>query len=44
MYTANAYHQAGRGGVFVISGTVVEQVANAGPVSTYGENDMVLDN
>jgi hypothetical protein len=32
------------GGVFVISGAVVEQVANEGPVTTYGQNDMVLDN
>ena len=32
------------GGVFVISGAVVEQVTNAGPVTTYGQNDMVLDN
>ena len=32
------------GGVFVISGAVVEQVTNAGPVTTYGHNDMVLDN
>ena len=32
------------GGVFVISGAVVEEVVNAGPVTTYGQNDMVLDN
>lgn len=32
------------GGVFVISGAVVEQVTNIGPVTTYGQNDMVLDN
>ena len=32
------------GGVFVVSGARVERVANAGPVSTYGPNDMVLDN
>lgn len=32
------------GGVFVISGAVVEQVGNVGPVTTYGQNDMVLDN
>jgi hypothetical protein len=32
------------GGVFVISGAVVEQVVNNGPVTTYGQNDMVLDN
>ena len=32
------------GGVFVISGASVEEVVNAGPVTTYGSNDMVLDN
>lgn len=32
------------GGVFVISGAEVDQVINAGPVTTYGQNDMVLDN
>jgi hypothetical protein len=32
------------GGVFVISGAVVEQVVDAEPVTTYGANDMVLDN
>ena len=32
------------GGVFVISGAVVEEVVNAGPVTTNGQNDMVLDN
>ena len=32
------------GGVFVISGAVVDQVASTGPVTTYGQNDMVLDN
>lgn len=32
------------GGVFVISGAEVEEVHNAGPVTTYGQNDMVLDN
>lgn len=32
------------GGVFVISGAVVEEVVNEGPVTTYGQNDMVLDN
>jgi hypothetical protein len=31
------------GGVFVISGAVVDQVVNAGP-TTNGQNDMVLDN
>ena len=32
------------GGVFVISGAVVQEVDNAGPVTTNGQNDMVLDN
>lgn len=32
------------GGVFVISGAVVEQVLNQEPVTTKGQNDMVLDN
>lgn len=32
------------GGVFVISGATVDRVVNAGPVTTYGQNDMVLDN
>jgi hypothetical protein len=32
------------GGVFVISGAHVEEVVNEGPVTTYGQNDMVLDN
>jgi hypothetical protein len=32
------------GGVFVISGAVVDQVLTSGPVTTYGQNDMVLDN
>ncbi|GAB3268136.1 hypothetical protein GCM10027449_01210 [Sinomonas notoginsengisoli] len=32
------------GGVFVISGASVDSVVNAGPVTTYGQNDMVLDN
>ncbi len=32
------------GGVFVISGAVVDQVLNTGTVTTYGQNDMVLDN
>jgi hypothetical protein len=32
------------GGVFVISGAHVEDVRNEGPVTTYGQNDMVLDN
>ncbi len=32
------------GGVFVISGAIVERVTNLGPVTTLGQNDMVLDN
>jgi len=32
------------GGVFVVSGAHVEFVHNRGPVTTYGVNDMVLDN
>jgi hypothetical protein len=32
------------GGVFVVSGARVAEVINAGPVTTYGQNDMVLDN
>jgi hypothetical protein len=32
------------GGVFVISGAVVQQVVNAAAVTTNGQNDMVLDN
>ena len=32
------------GGVFVVSGARVETVVNDGPVTTYGANDMVLDN
>lgn len=32
------------GGVFVITGAEVEHVLNTGPVTTYGPNDMVLDN
>ena len=31
-------------GVFIISGAVVAEVVNAGPVTTHGPNDMVLDN
>ncbi|MFI1096406.1 hypothetical protein [Streptomyces sp. NPDC020917] len=31
-------------GVFVVSGAVVEDVRTAGPVTTRGQNDMVLDN
>ena len=32
------------GGVFVVSGATVDKVINAGPVTTHGQNDMVLDN
>jgi hypothetical protein len=32
------------GGVFVVYGAFVDRVENHGPVSTYGANDMVLDN
>jgi len=32
------------GGVFVVSGAFVDNVRNRGPVTTYGPNDMVLDN
>lgn len=32
------------GGVFVVSGAEVDTVHTAGPVTTYGPNDMVLDN
>lgn len=32
------------GGVFVISGATVDEVVNTGPVTTHGQNDMVLDN
>ena len=32
------------GGVFVVSGAFVDRVVNQGPVTTYGPNDMVLDN
>ncbi len=32
------------GGVFTVYGTRVDVVRNAGPVTTYGVNDMVLDN
>ena len=31
-------------GVFVISGAIVDNVTNKGPVTTLGQNDMVLDN
>ena len=32
------------GAVFVVSGAFVDRVHNRGPVTTYGANDMVLDN
>lgn len=32
------------GGVFVVSGAIVDKVLNAGEVVTHGQNDMVLDN
>jgi hypothetical protein len=32
------------GGVFVVYGAFVDNVRNLGPVTTYGANDMVLDN
>lgn len=32
------------GGVFVVTGARVGAVVNRGPVTTYGQNDMVLDN
>jgi hypothetical protein len=32
------------GGVFVVYGAYVDSVHNGGPVTTYGANDMVLDN
>ena len=32
------------GGVFVVHGACVDLVRNRGPVTTYGPNDMVLDN
>ena len=32
------------GGVFVVSGATANLVHNCGPVTTYGPNDMVLDN
>ena len=32
------------GGVFVVCGAAAELVRNRGPVTTYGANDMVLDN
>ncbi|MBW4025366.1 MAG: hypothetical protein HIU92_19935, partial [Proteobacteria bacterium] len=37
-------HDRIAGGVFVVSGTTVRSVRNRGPVTTYGANDMVLDN
>ena len=37
---------AGRiaGGVFILQGAEIDEVRNLGPVTTYGANDMVLDN
>jgi hypothetical protein len=32
------------GGVFVVSGAIIDKVLNAGEVITHGQNDMVLDN
>lgn len=32
------------GGVFVVSGAFVDRVRSHGPITTYGANDMVLDN
>ena len=32
------------GGVFVVAGAFIDNVRNRGPVTTYGPNDMVLDN
>jgi hypothetical protein len=32
------------GGVFTVYGTEVDEVINRGPIVTYGQNDMVLDN
>jgi len=32
------------GGVFTVDGAFVDEVRNLGPVTTYGPNDMVLDN
>jgi hypothetical protein len=32
------------GGVFVVYGAFIDSVRNRGPVTTYGANDMVLDN
>ncbi|MGH8461811.1 MAG: hypothetical protein ACRESS_09410 [Stenotrophobium sp.] len=32
------------GGVFTVYGAFVDSVRNLGPVTTYGQNDMVLDN
>src|SRR5439155_2408679 len=37
-------HDLISGGVFVVTGARVAQVRNRGPVTTYGVNDMVLDN
>ena len=41
---AEGSHDRISGGVFVVYGTHVREVINNGPVTTYGVNDMVLDN
>jgi hypothetical protein len=41
---AEGSHDRISGGVFVIYGAHVREVINNGPVTTYGVNDMVLDN
>ncbi len=41
---ANGSHDRISGGVFVVYGAHVREVITDGPVTTYGVNDMVLDN
>lgn len=41
---ADGSHDRISGGVFVVYGAHVREVINNGPVTTYGVNDMVLDN
>jgi hypothetical protein len=41
---AEGSHDTISGGVFVVYGAHVAEVRNRGPVTTYGVNDMVLDN
>jgi hypothetical protein len=41
---AEGTHDTISGGVFVVHGGHVAEVRNRGPVTTYGVNDMVLDN